>query len=190
MGHVSATTALGHRQIDSKSRDLDHDTMRQLPYEVVRSRQGTLAEQEWEQQSAAIQAAKQSRFAQTAAQRDLVAEISRILFEADPIGINFESNTDECDAEAETIVIALPRARDADDVRALTYEAFVQWFDPETAGPIERYRTTSAEIWRAWQRHQGPAALSARETATAPSRGSAPSQRRWRERLKARRSPT
>lgn len=127
------------------------------------------AEQEWEQQKASIQAAKQSRFAQTVAQRDLVAEVSRILYEADPIGTNFESNTDEYDAEAETIVIALPRARNADDVRALTYEAFVHWFDPKTAGPIERYRAVSAEIWHAWQRDQGQAALSAPETTSAPN---------------------
>lgn len=124
------------------------------------------AEQEWEQQKTVIQAAKQSRFAQTVTQRDLVAEISGILFEADPIGINFESNTDEYDAEAETIVIALPRARGADDVRSLTHEAFVQWFDPETAGSMERYRAASAEIWKAWQRSQGQAALAAPESET------------------------
>ncbi|QWC86611.1 hypothetical protein KLP28_08055 [Nocardioidaceae bacterium] len=122
------------------------------------------AEEQWDQHKAAITAAKESRFAQTVTRRDLVAEVSRILFEADPIGINFESNTDEYVAEAETIVIALPHARNADDVRALTYETFVQWFDPETAGPIERYRAVSAEIWHAWQRDQGQAALSAPET--------------------------
>lgn len=127
------------------------------------------AEQEWEQQKAAIQAAKQLRFARTVAQRDLVAEISRMLFEADPIGINFKTSTDEYEAEAETIVIALPRARNADDVQALTYEAFVQWFDPQTAGPIERYRAVSAEIWHAWQRDQGQTALSAPETTSGPN---------------------
>lgn len=123
---------------------------------------------EWEQKTA-IEAAKQSRFPQTLAKRDLVAETSQILFEADPIGINLESNTDEYNAEAEAIVIALPHARSADDVRTLTYETFVQWFDPETAGPIERYRAASAEIWHAWQRDQGQAALSAQETTSGPN---------------------
>lgn len=127
------------------------------------------AEQQWEQQKAAITAAKETRFAQTVTQRDLVAEISRILFEADPIGINFESNTDEYDAEAETIVIALPRARTAGDVQAMTHEAFVEWFDAETAGPIERYKAPAAEIWEAWQRNRGQAALPNPATATTPN---------------------
>ena len=79
--------------------------------------------------------------------------------EADPVGINFETNTDEYDAEAETIVIALPRAAGPDDVRALTHEAFVQWFDGETAGPIERYTAVANEIWSLWRRHQGHSGL-------------------------------
>jgi hypothetical protein len=36
--------------------------------------------------------------------RDFVQEVSQILFAADLIGINFESNTEEYDSEAETIV--------------------------------------------------------------------------------------
>ena len=42
--------------------------------------------------------------AQAASQRDLVGEVSRILFEADVIGIGLGSNTDEYDPEAEAIV--------------------------------------------------------------------------------------
>ena len=53
------------------------------------------ADSKWEQQSVEIAAAKQWRLAQTATRRDLVLEVSRILFDADPIGINFQSNTDE-----------------------------------------------------------------------------------------------
>lgn len=83
------------------------------------------ADELWEQQKATITAAKESRYARTVTQRDIVAEVSRILFEADPIGINFESNTDEYDAEAETIVIALRSASNVDDARATIHEAFV-----------------------------------------------------------------
>jgi hypothetical protein len=115
----------------------------------------------WERKKVEIEAAKRQRFAQTATQRDLVTEVSRILFEADPIGINFESNTDEYDAEAETVVIGLAGARSADDVRSLTHEAFVQWFDPQTAGPAERYTSVAAAIWDAWRAAQGQSALAA-----------------------------
>lgn len=135
-----------------------------------RRTQASQADTDWERTKVELEAAKRRRLAQTATQRKLVTEVSRILFEADPVGINFESNTDEYDAEAETIVIALPRARDAEDVRALTHETFVQWFDPETAGPIERYRAVAVEIWRAWQREQGQAALPAPEPTSAERR--------------------
>lgn len=134
-----------------------------------RRTQAPQADKDWERRKVEIEDANRQRYAQTATQRDLVTEVSRILFEADPIGINFESNTDEYDAEAETIVIALSRARTADDVRALTYETFVQWFDSDTAGPIERYRAVSAQIWQAWQRGHGQAALPAPEATSGPN---------------------
>lgn len=116
-------------------------------------------DKDWERKKVEIDAAKRQRFAQTATQREIVTEVSRILFEADPIGINFESNTDEYDGEAETIVIGLAGARSADDVRSLTHEAFVQWFDAQTAGPAERYASIAAGIWDAWRRAQGQSAL-------------------------------
>lgn len=122
---------------------------------------------DWHRKKAEIEAAKRQRFAQTATQRDLVTEVSRILFEADPIGINFESNTDEYDAEAETVVIGLASTRSADDVRSLTHEAFVQWFDPKTAGPAERYASVATAIWDAWRRAHGQSALTPEGDASA-----------------------
>ena len=114
----------------------------------------------WERTQAEVRKAKEHRYAQTVTQRDLVAEVSQVLFRADPIGINFETNTDEYDAEAETIVIALPKAHGPDDVMALTHESFVRWFDARTAGPAERYSGVATEIWSLWQRHQGQKGLS------------------------------
>lgn len=114
----------------------------------------------WEQKKVEIRAAKERRFAQTATQRDLVAEVSKILFEADPVGINFEDNTDKYDSEAETIVIGLPKTSSSDDVHGLIYEVFVQWFDPVTAGSREKYAAPAAAIWNLWRRHQAQAGLS------------------------------
>jgi hypothetical protein len=110
---------------------------------------------QWERIQAEVRAAKQSRFEQTVTQRDLVDAVSQILFRADPVGINFETNTDEYDAEAETIVIGLPNAHCPEDVTALTHETFVQWFDAQLAGPIDRYSAVASEIWNLWRRHQG-----------------------------------
>lgn len=113
----------------------------------------------WERIRDEVRAAKESRFAQTADRRDLVDAVSALLFQADPVGINFQTNTDEYDAEAETIIIALPKADGPDDVTALTHEVFVQWFGTESAGPVERYADVSARIWSLWQRQEGQSGL-------------------------------
>lgn len=139
--------------------DLHTQLMRHSPGEVVRRRKRTPEEVQWERIQDEVRTAKQSRLVKTAEHRDLVDAVSALLFEADPVGINFETNTDEYDAEAETIVIALPRAGGPRDVRALTHETFVQWFDMETAGPVERYTEVSARIWRLWLRHEAESGL-------------------------------
>jgi len=117
----------------------------------------TPEEVQWERIQADVRVAKRRRFAQTASRRDLVEAISAVLFAADPIGINFVTNTDEYDAEAETIVIALPRTSGPKDVRALTHEAFAHWFGAATAGPIEGYDDIAERIWSLWCRAQGTA---------------------------------
>lgn len=109
---------------------------------------------EWERTSKEIAAAKARRVEATADARELVDAVSQVLFRADPVGINFETNTDEYVAEAETIVIALPEATSPQDVQALAHECFVEWFDPELAGPPIRYRDVAEEIWDLWQRHR------------------------------------
>ncbi len=86
---------------------------------------------------------------------DLFDAVSQILFLADPAGINFETNTDEYDPEAETIVTGLPNAHSPEDVKALTHETFVQWFDAQTAGSIDRYAAVATEIWNLWRHHLG-----------------------------------
>ena len=110
---------------------------------------------EWERVQDQVRVAKQHRLAQTATQRDLVEAISAALFKADPVGLNFATNKDEYDAEAETIVIALPSAAGPEDVKALTHEAFVHWFGTATAGPLERYVAVAPDIWSLWRSSQG-----------------------------------
>ena len=80
-------------------------------------------------------------------QEELVTQVEKLLFRHDPIGINFEENTDEYRIEAQTIVMRLPEAADVDDLRRITHEEFVRWFDAQIAGPPERYRVVAREIW-------------------------------------------
>jgi hypothetical protein len=114
---------------------------------------------QWDRFQDELRVAKQHRIAETATTRDLVDAVSEALFRADPIGINFDTNTDEYDAEAETIVIALPSAAGPEEVKTLTHAAFVQWFGAATAGPIERYGSVADDIWHLWSRHKGTSGL-------------------------------
>jgi hypothetical protein len=85
---------------------------------------------------------------------ELFDEVSRILFRADPIGINFEDNTDEYDAEAGSIIARLPECDSRDDVRRVVREEFVRWFGIDIAGNEERYSDVASSIWDVWQHHQ------------------------------------
>lgn len=80
---------------------------------------------------------------------ELYAELSTILFQEDPIGINFGTNTDEYEPEVDTILPRLAQCGDEHDVRTVVHEEFVRWFDVTTAGPAEAYARIAARIWAA-----------------------------------------
>jgi hypothetical protein len=84
----------------------------------------------------------------------LFDEIAAILFELDPVGINFESNTDEYEPEVGTILPRLRSCSSVADARRVIHEEFVRWFEPETAGPESNYQEAAERIWAAWERHQ------------------------------------
>lgn len=74
-----------------------------------------------------------------------------MLFAADPIGINFDTNTDEFDAEEDSIVARLPRATSEADAIAIVFSEFQRWFGPDIAGPRSGYERLASDIWRAWE---------------------------------------
>lgn len=86
-----------------------------------------------------------------AAYGTLFDTVAEILFSQDPIGINFEDNTDEYYPEVRTILPRLKTCGSAEDVLSVVHQEFVKWFDPETAGPRENYRQIAFEIWNVWQ---------------------------------------
>jgi hypothetical protein len=79
--------------------------------------------------------------------------VSQALFRHDPVGINFETNPDEYQTEAENNLAEAPACRSADDVLRVVHGEFVRWFDSATAGPEQHYREIAAEIWQLWQTH-------------------------------------
>jgi len=82
---------------------------------------------------------------------ELFDSMAALLYRHDPIGINFEVNTDEYASEAETILPKLRSCRSADDVLQAVHAEFVRWFDFDTAGPPEHYKEIASEVWQLWQ---------------------------------------
>jgi hypothetical protein len=82
----------------------------------------------------------------------LFDSIVALLFQHDPVGIKFESNTDEYEPEAEAILPRLNACQSVENVRQVVHEEFVRWFDPSTVGRVERYTQIAIEIWALWQK--------------------------------------
>ncbi|HUQ30599.1 MAG TPA: hypothetical protein VM095_00695 [Pyrinomonadaceae bacterium] len=80
---------------------------------------------------------------------------AEILFRHDPIGVNFEDNTDEYYPEVRTILPRLRACHSADGVLTVVHEEFQRWFDSDTAGSREDYRLIAEEIWRLWENRRG-----------------------------------
>jgi hypothetical protein len=77
-------------------------------------------------------------------------EISALLFEHDPMGINFSDNTDEYEPEVDLILPCLSRACDAVDVQRIVHEIFERMFS--IGARMEDYEEVSRAIWAAYRR--------------------------------------
>jgi hypothetical protein len=86
----------------------------------------------------------------------LLSLMSAILFRHDPIGINFEDNTDEYDAEAATILNRLRPGIGLGEARRIVHEEFVQWFERDIAGPEEKYIKIASELLAAYEKAGSP----------------------------------
>jgi hypothetical protein len=70
---------------------------------------------------------------------DLFDSVAEVLFRHDPIGINFEHNTDEYYPEVRTILPKLRTCASAKEVMSVVYQEFQKWFDSDLAGTEEGY---------------------------------------------------
>jgi hypothetical protein len=80
----------------------------------------------------------------------LFSAVSAAIFQEDPAGINYKTNTDEYDGEATRIIMRLPDCSSVDDVASVIHEEFIFSFDKETAGPQSRYMGLAKKIWTFW----------------------------------------
>jgi hypothetical protein len=83
----------------------------------------------------------------------LFESVAALLYRHDPVGINFEVNTDEYETEAATIIPRLSICHSAEDVLRVVHEEFARWFNYGIAGPPEHYKEIALEVWQFWQRH-------------------------------------
>lgn len=72
--------------------------------------------------------------------------LAGLLFEEDPIGINFGDNSDEYEPEVGSILPRLASCRGLDDIQRVVHEEFCAWFGADTAGPFERYSRIASRI--------------------------------------------
>jgi hypothetical protein len=102
-----------------------------------------------------VERLKQQRIARELVRKEnpkLFAAVSNAMFQRDPIGINFKTNTDEYDAEAGTVIPRLKDCSSSEEVATVLHQEFVRWFGAETAGERTRYVELSKDIWALWKR--------------------------------------
>ena len=104
---------------------------------------------------ASIESIRADRRRLKAEYKALFEIISEIFFRNDPVGINFETNTDEYEPEVGTILPRLKECQSVSDVRQIIHQEFVKWFDSDVAGPETQYEDIAHEVWMVWQKHQG-----------------------------------
>ncbi|MFB3123506.1 MAG: hypothetical protein ACE10H_15110 [Candidatus Binatia bacterium] len=92
----------------------------------------------------------------------LYTEVSRLVWEADPIRlIAIGAPDDDYDPEVSTLFPRLREAKSPDDVQWIVHEEFVHWFGAETAGPATHYTGVSEDIWEAWNKFRPNARFNA-----------------------------
>ena len=116
-------------------------------FSVSRWRQSRQRDKQIRDDAARVRGDAEARRALLAGRDEEGAWLEAVLFEADPIGLDFEDNTDEYRSEAQTILLRLHEAASKEGVRRIVHEEFVAWFDDRMAGPPERYEQIARTIW-------------------------------------------
>jgi hypothetical protein len=80
----------------------------------------------------------------------LFANVTRILFRYDPVGINFGHNEDEYDPEAHDIIRKLQDNNMCAPTTHICKTVFAFWFDPEIAEGFTQYEKMANDIDAAW----------------------------------------
>lgn len=77
----------------------------------------------------------------------LYEKVEALVFRHDPIGINFEENTDEYELETSLLLSRLRTCRSAADVTRMVHKVFEECFGYVEARAERFYEPIGAEIW-------------------------------------------
>jgi hypothetical protein len=88
--------------------------------------------------------------------RELFDATAALFFRHDPIGINFNTNTDEYEPEVCTILPRLHACHSESDVCRVVYEEFTRWFGADTVGRPVHYQQIAIELWALWRNSRPP----------------------------------
>jgi len=81
-------------------------------------------------------------------QDNLKKAISEIMFELDPIGINFEDNEDEYDSEAEQVLAIVYKVKSVDELEQKIVSLFKSMFSDDDIQENAVYAEIARRIWR------------------------------------------
>jgi hypothetical protein len=86
----------------------------------------------------------------------LVQEVSSILFECDPMCVEFGTNSDEYDLVADTVVLLLKHKETVDDVIGVIIASIKQWFSSDLSNykTNDKFISMSKRIWTVWSGYQ------------------------------------
>jgi len=84
----------------------------------------------------------------------LFAEISRIFYAYDPIGIGYHGNLDEYEPEAHDLIMQLQARGGQLDFAKTCRQVIAKWFTKDLAEEFTEYRMMAQEIERAWRRYE------------------------------------
>ena len=92
--------------------------------------------------------------------KDLFAEMSAAFFEIDPVGVNFDTNSDEYEFEVGSVLPRLMYAGSVSDVDEILKDEFSFWFDRFS---FDRARVSglAERVWDIWLAHGRPGGDSA-----------------------------
>lgn len=86
---------------------------------------------------------------------DLVEDVTTILHGHNPVGLA-DVDDGEYRSEAQTIVASVDRFTTLPETLNIVHGEFVHWFDPDMAGPQDRYTQVAADVWWAIRRRLTP----------------------------------